>query len=242
MATNTGLFRVPGEGKTPLKVTGTLSTPDGGGEISEELVVRFTGPDQLLGSGHPPAGSSLPPALGLMRSNDAARTWTSVSKLGTVDFHAIEPAGDRLVGGLFAQAQVLVSGDGGRSWETRAAPRPLVDLEVNPGDPTKWIASTADGVYRSRDEGGSWRAIDPMPNSYFAWAAPDALFRLDPGGPLMRSGDGGASWKQVGDTGGEPQALVAANRTTLYALLLDGTVKRTADGGRTWTDYVTPPA
>ena len=29
---------------------------------------------------------------------------------------------------------------------------------------------------------------------------------------------------------------------TLYALLLDGTVKRSADGGRSWTVYVAPPA
>jgi hypothetical protein len=242
MSTNTGLFRVPGGGEEPAKVTGTLTTPNGEGEISEQLVIRFTGPDQLLGSGHPAAGSSLPPALGLIHSDDAAKTWTSVSELGTADFHAIERSGDRLIGGLFGQAQVLVSGDDGRTWKTRAAPRPLVDLEVNPADPSKWIATTADGVYVSRDEGGTWRAIDPTPNSYLAWAAPDALYRLDPGGPLMLSRDGGGRWEEVGSTGGEAQALVAADPMTLYAALIDGTVKRSADGGRTWTDHVTPPA
>lgn len=241
MATNTGLFRVPGGGKAPVKMTGTLTTPDGAGEISSQLVIRFTGPDQLLGSGHPAADSSLPPALGLIRSEDAGRSWSSVSELGTADFHAIEPAGERLIGGLFGQAQLLVSDDGGRSWETRAAPRPLVDLAIDPGDPARWVATTADGVYVSRDDGGSWRAIDPTPNSYLAWAAPDALYRLDPGGPLMLSGDGGGSWKEVGSTGGEPQGLVAADPTTLYALLLDGTVKRSADGGRTWSVHVAPP-
>jgi hypothetical protein len=242
MATNTGLFRVPAAGEQPVKVTGKLTTPDGSGEISRQLVVRFTGPDRLLGSGHPAAGSSLPQALGLISSDDAGKTWTSVSELGTADFHAIEVSGDRLIGGLYGQAQVLVSGDDGRSWDTRSAPRPLVDLEVDPSDATKWIASTADGLYLSRDEGGTWRAIDPTPNSYLAWAAPAALYRLDPGGPLMRSSDGGGSWKQVGSTGGEPQALVAADPTTLYAALIDGTVKRSADGGRTWADLLTPPA
>ena len=181
MSTNTGLFRVPGEGEEPVKVTGTLTTPDETGEISEQLVVRFTGPDEMLGSGHPPSESSLPPALGLMRSEDAGKTWTSVSELGTADFHAIEPAGDTLIGGLFGQAQVLVSGDDGKTWETRAAPRPLIDLEVKPDDPSKWIATTQDGVYLSRDEGGTWRAIDPTPNSYLTWPDADALYRLDPG-------------------------------------------------------------
>ena len=210
--------------------------------ISEQLVVRFTGPDELLASGHPASESALPPALGLIRSEDAGRTWTSVSELGTADFHAIERSGDRLIGGLFGQAQVLVSSDDGATWETRAAPRVLVDLEVSPSDPRRWIASTADGVYVTHDEGGTWRAIDPTPNADFAWPSPEALYRLDPGGPLMLSRDGGDNWEQIGSTRGEPQALVAANRTTLYALLLDGTVKRSADGGRTWVDYVTPPA
>ena len=181
MATNTGLFRVPGEGKAPVKVTGRLTTPDGAGEISAQLVVSFTGPDQLLGSGHPAPDSGLPPALGLIRSDDAAKTWTSVSELGTADFHAIELSGDRLIGGLFGQAQVLVSGDDGRTWESRAAPGPLVDLEVNPDDASRWIATTADGVYVSRDEGGTWRPIDPKPNSYLAWPARGHALPARPG-------------------------------------------------------------
>src|SRR3712207_5209317 len=42
-ASNTGRFRVPGAGREPVKVTGTLTTPDGQGEISEQSVGRFTG-------------------------------------------------------------------------------------------------------------------------------------------------------------------------------------------------------
>jgi hypothetical protein len=36
-------------------------------------------------------------------------------------------------------------------------------------------------------------------------------------------------------------ALVAADKATLCSLLIDGTVKRSAGGGRTPTDFVTPP-
>lgn len=242
MATNTGLFRIPDGARRPEKVTGTLTTPDGSGKLSEQLVVRFTGPDELLGSGHPAADESgLPTSLGLIRSADAAKTWTSVSELGSADFHAIEPSGDRLAGALSGQSQVLVSDDGGREWRPRSAPGALIDLAVDPDAPDRWAATSADGVYVSEDGGGSWRPVDPTPNSYLAWPASDTLFRLDPGGPLKRSSDGGRRWQDVGDTGGEPQGLTAADPETLYAALLDGTVKRSIDGGRTWTSVVTPP-
>ena len=236
MATNTGLFRV--RDGAPQRVTGKLRA----GQISEQLVIRFTGPDELLASGHPASAGALPEVLGLIRSEDAGRTWTSVSGFGTADFHAIERSGDRLIGGLSGQAQVQVSADDGATWQTRTAPGVLTDLEVDPTDHRRWIASTAEGVYLTTDEGATWRPVAPTPNSDFAWPAAETLFRLDPGGDLLASRDGGREWERVGATGGEPQALVAADPMTLYALLLDGRVKRSGDGGRTWTDLVTPVA
>lgn len=239
MATNTGLFRV--DGSRPVKVSGQLRTERGVGELSEQLVVSFTGPDAMVASGHPAAGDALPPALGLIRSGDAGRTWDSVSELGTADFHALERSGSRLVAALSGQAQVLVSEDDGRRWEARMAPGVIVDLAVHPGRPSHWVASTAEGVFLSRDEGGSWRPVDSTPNARFAWPGAGTLYRLDPGGELMASADGGGSWTQAGSTGGEPQALAAADPRTLFALLLDGTVRRSGDGGRTWTDHVPAP-
>src|SRR5215210_3525032 len=97
LASNTGLFRIERGAAEPVKVTGVLRTPDGEGKVSEQLVVRFTGPDQLFGSGHPSAGAALPPALGLIRSSDAGKTWESVSELGTADFHALALSKDRIV-------------------------------------------------------------------------------------------------------------------------------------------------
>lgn len=238
MATNTGLFRIPEGASKPERLVGQLETPDGSGEVSEALVVRFTGPDTLIGSGHPASGSSLPQALGLIRSEDAGRTWTSVSELGTADFHALEPAGDDIVGALFQQPQVLASADAGKTWETRAAPLPLVALEVDPQDPQLWIGSTDRGIFVSQDAGQTWRQRDPTPNSRFAWAEDGTLYRVDPGGPIKVSTDGGEQWEDRGSTGGEPQAMTVDEDGKLYVALIDGTLKASDDGGQTFSDQV----
>src|SRR5688572_10804483 len=120
MGTNTGLFEIPKAGGKPVKVTGRLETPDGEGAVSESLVAEFTGPDELIASGHPSGDSTLPPALGLIRSSDAGKTWESVSELGTSDFHALSRAGDLLVAPLYGQAQILLSRDDGKTFEPRS--------------------------------------------------------------------------------------------------------------------------
>jgi hypothetical protein len=238
MATNTGLFRIADGAAEPEQLTGTLETPDGSGKVSAGLVVRFTGPDELLGSGHPAAGEALPPVLGLMRSSDAGKTWESVSELGRADFHTIEPAGDQIVSALFQQAQVLVSSDDGRTWATKAAPMALVALEVDPGDPRRWVGSTERGIFVSEDGGDSWRQRDPTPNSRFAWAEDGELFRIDPGGPVKVSTDGGMTWEDRGSTGGEPQAMTVTGDGTVYVALIDGTLLVSDDGGQSFTERI----
>jgi hypothetical protein len=238
MGSNTGLWRIPEGASRPEKVTGRLTTPDGSGRVSESLVAVFTGPDTLIGSGHPASGEALPPALGLIRSADAGRTWESVSELGTADFHALEVSRERIVGALFGQAQVLVSSDDGRTWEGRAAPMPLVDLAVDPADPDRWVGSTEQGLFVSEDGGESWRQHEPIPNIRFAWQPGGDLYRVDPGGPVKVSSDGGGSWQERGSTGGEPHAITVDADGTIYVALLDGTLKVSDDGGQTFTDQV----
>jgi len=237
MSTNTGLFRIASDASKPEKVDGTLQTPSGSGDVSEALVVRFSGPDELLGSGHPAVGGTLPSALGLIRSEDAGKTWTSVSQLGKTDFHAIELSGDSIIGALFGQAQVLVSVDDGKTWETRAAPMPLVALEVDPGDDARWIASTERGTFSSEDGGQTWRQRDAIPNVRFSWPESGELYRVDPGGPLKVSTDGGENWEDRGTTGGEPQAMTVEDGK-VYVALIDGTVTVSSDGGETFTEQI----
>lgn len=240
IASNTGLFRLAAGHDRPEQVTGRLSTSVGSGEISAQLAIRFRGPDQLVASGHPPAGSELPPVLGLIHSRDAGKTWTAVSEVGDSDFHAIQLSGDVVVAGLFDQPIVDVSTDGGRTFTGRGAPEPIVDLEVDPQRPEHWVASTVSGLFTSSNAGQAWRQREPVPHSHFAWARSDRLYRIDPGGPVKQSADGGVTWTDTGSTGGEPTALAAADTQHLYAILLDGSVKASNDGGRTWISRVTP--
>jgi photosystem II stability/assembly factor-like uncharacterized protein len=238
MGTNTGLFEIPAAGGEPAKVTGSLITPNGEGKVSESIIAKFTGPDELIGSGHPSGGSTLPPALGLIRSSDAGRTWESVSELGRTDFHALSVSGGLLVAPLYGQAQILVSRDGGKTFTSRVAPMALIDLAADPGDPKQWVATTESGIFVSVDEGRTWRQRDPTPNVRLAWRDPGELYRIDPGGPVKVSADGGETWKDRGTTGGEPQALAVDDDGALYAALLDGSVRKSEDGGKSWTVLV----
>ena len=240
MGTNTGLFEIPKAGGKPAKVTGQLKTGDGEGAVSEALVAEFTGPDELIASGHPSGDSSLPPALGLIRSGDAGKTWESVSELGTSDFHALSRSGDILVAPLYGQAQILLSRDEGKTFEPRVAPMALVDLAADPGDSKRWAATSESGIFVSTDEGKTWRQRDPTPNVRLAWHDSGELFRIDPGGPVKVSSDGGETWEDRGSTGGEPQALTVDADGALYAATLDGKVQKSEDGGKSWTALVTP--
>jgi photosystem II stability/assembly factor-like uncharacterized protein len=178
----------------------------------------------------------------MIESKDAGATWAEISGLRQTDFHAIQLSGETIVAGVFEAAAVNLSRDGGETFEERLTPDPLVDLESDPHDPARLIASTPQGVIGSTDEGSTWRERDRIPNVRFTWPEPDALYRIDPGGPVKFSSDGGQQWEDRATTGGEPQAMFADTADHLIVALIDGTIKESDDGGRTWTDLVTPPA
>lgn len=236
LGTGLGLFRVEKRGAKAERLVGQLATPEGEGTVSSNLVMRFNRPGELLASGHPEDGT-LPENLGLIRSTDGGATWTPVSQLGEADYHLLEPAGDRLVAVKADEGDVLVSTDGGQSFETRTPPAPPVDIAVDPGDPARLVVSTEQGIFSSTNEGGSWRPREPVPGAVLAWAAPDRLYRADRGGEVAVSADGGTTWKRRGTLGIGPNELVAERDGTLYASVPGGEVRTSSDGGATWERY-----
>jgi len=236
LGTGLGLYRVTARGRGQRRVVGELRTPDGEGRLSSNLVIRFAGPGELLGSGHPEGPGSLPENLGLMRSRDGGRTWESVSELGESDYHVLQVSGDRVAGVLVEGADVRVSADGGRTFETRTPPAAPVDLAFDPREPDRMVVSTDEGVYASTDGGRGWRQRDTTAESQLAWG--DRLYRADPGGPIKVSTDGGQSWQDRGMVDGTVNELALDARGALYAAVAGGEVLRSTDGGATWRRLV----
>jgi hypothetical protein len=234
VATHTGLFRAARDEREAKRI---------GGRFQDTMGFTVLGPDHFLGSGHPDGREKLPPFLGLIESRDAGETWEPISLLGKRDFHVLEASGKRVYG--FGsdfetrEAGLLVSDDGGRSWEERAPPEGLVALAIDPDNQDRVVASGERWLYVSSDGGRAWRQVDGE-SSLLAWPAPGQLFSVDAQGTVSVSGDAGRTWEEVGQVGGEPAAFEGEGADDLYVALHDGTVKRSTDGGASWAVRSTP--
>jgi hypothetical protein len=235
IGTGLGLFRAEQGARKAERVVGELTTPDGAGPVSSNLVVRYAGPGDLVGSGHPEGGgTALPENLGLIRSGDAGATWEPVSQLGESDFHILQARGDHVVAVRVDETDIQVSGDGGASFESRTPPDPPLDVAFDPEDPRRMVVATEQGTFTSGDGGNSWRPRDPTRSDQLAWAEPDALYRADAGGAIKVSADGGATWTDRGTVGLPVNELAADDEGTLYASVAGGEVHTSTDGGATW--------
>ena len=235
VATHTGLFRAPAGEQTAERVAD---------RYQDTMGFTVIGPNRFLGSGHPDGREGLPPFLGLIRSDDAGETWQEVSRMGETDLHVLEASRSHVYG--FGSdyetrsAQFLVSTDGGESWRRRPTPAPLFSLAIAPDDPKRIVAAAEDGLYSSADAGKTFRPLGAAPGPV-AWLRSGTIIVLDGSGRAMASEDGGRSFEPRGEIGGEPAAFDAAGNE-LYAALHDGVVKRSTDGGRSWTVRSRPRA
>jgi photosystem II stability/assembly factor-like uncharacterized protein len=236
--TGLGLYRLAAGEKRARRFEGELTTPSGSAPISSNLVLRFTAPGELVASGHPEGGGSgLPEDLGLIRSDDGGATWESVSLLGEEDLHALDVRGDVVAGQPVESERVLVSTDGGRSFEERTPPSAPVDLDLDPANPRRMAITTDDGLFVSGDGGASWRQRDVLTTeTHLAWSQTGSLYRVDAGGGVQVSEDGGASWEEAGDAGGPPTTATVDAEGRLYVALAGGVIARSSDGGRSFEE------
>jgi hypothetical protein len=228
IATHTGLFRAPEGESTAKRVAG---------RYQDTMGFTVVGRDRFLGSGHPDQREKLPPFLGLIESEDAGRTWRALSLQGERDFHVLEASGRTVYGyGSDFESReqgLLVSDDGGRSWEGRSAPEPLVSLVIEADDPETITASGARAVHRSEDGGRNWRPITNE-GGLIASSPEGGLVLINAEGLVLTGGEDGTALTRVSQVGGAPAALEGIG-DELYVAIHDGTVKRSTDGGRSWS-------
>jgi hypothetical protein len=230
IATHTGLYRLDGDAERAERV---------GDRYQDTMGFTVAGPDHFLGSGHPDLREDLPPLLGLVESRDGGKTWTPISLLGKVDFHALRVRGQLLAGYDATGGQVMISDDRGRSWRSARPPEPLIDLVVDPTSADRLLAAGESRLYLSADGGKAWEQLEEG-TGLLAWPRGDRLYLLDGGGRVWFSRDGGRRWQQRGQIGARPAALLATGSETLFAATHEGEIKRSKDGGVSWTTRSRP--
>lgn len=234
IATHTGTYRLSPEAQKAQRV---------GEGRQDTMGFTIVGPNRFLGSGHPDPqamrAQNLPPNLGLIESVDGGRTWRSVSLLGEADFHVLRSRSNRVYGFDSTNGRLLVSRNGGGTWSQRPIPAGLFDLAVNPLKSSHVVAASERGLISSIDDGASWRALGARVG-LLAWPSPARLLQVDGAGVVHASRDSGKRWRAIGDIGGQPAAFLAQTESDLYVALHDGTVKQSADGGRSWAVRSSP--
>ena len=201
VGTHTGVVRVD-------VVSGAV-TPVG---TSRDDFMGLAGSSELLvASGHPGEGSTLPDPVGLLRSTDAAETWSTVSLTGEIDFHALAVDGDRIAGSA-TTGDVLYSEDAGATWATIAQ---MEATSLAWFDGRLWIA---DGVALSSWAPGEAAPVDAGGGAAVLIAAvsdSSRLWALLADGTLVTSTDG-VSWEEAG--GVSSAGALAASPEAAYVV------------------------
>ncbi|MCG6657451.1 exo-alpha-sialidase [Halomonas campisalis] len=135
---------------------------------------------------------------------------------------------------------VMVSHDGGQSWEQRSAgvdgPVDFHQLTVSEADPDVLYGAYRGRLQGSRDGGHEWQVLGDAPEGLIGLAVssrdPDHLYAATQTGLLM-SPDGGQRWRQVHPER-RPVSLVVISGGKLHAFMLGVGLLRAEEVNRAW--------
>jgi hypothetical protein len=224
-----------------------LGTHQGIVDVSAAEPRRISTPDDFMGfvgdpagtlwaSGHPGAGSSKPNPLGLLRSADGGRTWTTVSNEGVSDFHALAVTKSGLVGFDGALKRTPT----GEAWTAVGSPIHPAALAGHPSTDTV-LATTEKGLFASLDAGATWLAVPSAPLIQFAaFADAQRVIGVAPDGAVYSSADAGVSWTRAGSAGAGVEAVTAVaapGQPVRVIAATDAGLRESRDGGATFAAY-----
>ena len=206
-----------------------------------------TGPDALLGSGSPDlrdiVGGWEPRFAGLIESRNAGKSWRTVSLKGEADFHTLELRDGALYGYDYVSQSFMVSGDRGKTWETRSQLEPLLDFAINPANVSLILAAAEERLLLSRDGGSTWQPRDGPRLQHLAWPGADSFWAVDDASNTYLSADAGETWEQREPLPGAAQAFVATIGAVYAGVRTDDgvIVYSSSDGARSWQVHYRDP-
>jgi len=202
---------------------------------------------------------------GIFRSADGGVTWTQQTPgLASVVAIGVDGSDPNTVYAAvpfpLANLCAYKSTDGGKTW-TALNINPYLAFSTNtpiscPNGKGGVVYTSADGLNRSTDGGATWTSIGPHHYNVFAFAlAPsdaNVVYTVASDGLLYRSADGGDTWAAPGGAfTGFPAAnanlYVASlavdphNENSIWALIYDGNLYRSMDGGATFQIVFSDP-
>lgn len=204
-------------------LTGTHSgvwriSPDGAVERVGTAEDDFMGltiarADSWLASGHPGPSSASPNPLGLVESTDHGETWTSVSRLGETDFHALAARGN-LVVGSDGHSGLFRSEDGGKTWTNGPAMHVAALALAN----DRLLAVTTTGLEVSIDKAKTFHPLPGAPIATLLSTNGATAWVIDRSGRAWLSTDAGATWQPRSIVGRNVSGLAAVDATRAYAI------------------------
>ena len=211
-----------------------VEAPFRAGESRFDAMALSVYADGLIASGHPDSSEEQVGSLGLRKSADGGKTWSSISLYGVADFHRLAASGSSIIG--LASGSLVRSDDLGMTWFQLPNPN-IFDFALNPKSSDQIIATTESGLILSTDGGENFSIIPEAPFlALLSWDS-NLLSGVSPEGVVHESIDNGSSWREVGTVPGSPRAFSSLDNEMV--ILVEGTVYYSNDAGESFTERVT---